>query len=319
MYRPSVKKPAKEVEEISKKLYQEAERLKQIKQEEQENFYRTNYSFSPNISDISKPKVENFYRRLQSWIDKRNEKFIKDKELSSMDSKTGQRFFSPVIRYNRTRENFERNVFIDLYEEKNKFAENKKETEAKIKENFDNLTQIKKISSNSEDINKNQKEECFDSLFNLLKDSEDNVIRYNEIFEKKLKENFQPELKSILEPIIAELKEDKYFLSKEEFILVLEQLFLLLNVDEKRRMINWYVKGDEKSVRKRKSLVEQPNFITFQPKIREKSHRLFEKCERYSKDLLERNKDFLKNKQDFHETEQKNKWNKEIECKFISS
>jgi len=205
-------------------------------------------------------------------------------------------------------------VFIDLYEEKTKFFENKKEKQDKIKESLENLTKIKKVSQNSEEINQKNKKECFENMFNFLKDSEENMIRYNPVLEKKL-ENLKPGVRTILEPVVSELKEDKYFLNREEFLLVIEQLYTMLNVDERRRLIDWYVKGDERSVRTRKHSLNNDNFLTFQPKIREKSHRIFEKSERYSKNLIERNKEFLKKKQDFMETEQQNKMAKEIECK----
>jgi hypothetical protein len=207
-------------------------------------------------------------------------------------------------------------VFIDLYEEKTKFFDNKKQKEEKIKENIENLTKTKKVSHNSEEINNKNKKECFDHLFNLLKDGEDNLIRYNPELETKLETNFKPEMRTILEPVVAELKEDKYFLNKDEFLLVIEQLYMMLNVDEKRRFIDWYVKSDERSIRKRKHSLNNENFMTFQPKVREKSHRVFEKCERYSKDLLERNNDFIKKRQSFMETEQQNKFAKEVEGNF---
>lgn len=205
-------------------------------------------------------------------------------------------------------------MFIDLYEEKTKFFENKKEKQEKIKESIENLTKIKKVSHNSEEINQKNKKECFENMFNFLKDSEENLIRYNPVLEKKL-ENLKPGVRTILEPVVSELKEDKYFLNKEEFLLVIEQLYMMLNVDERRRLIDWYVKGDERSVRTRKHSHNNDNFMTFQPKIREKSHRIFEKSERFSKDLIERNKEFLKKKQDFMETEQQTKIAKEIEGK----
>ncbi len=265
---------------------------------------------------MSEPKVDNFFRRLQSWIDKRNENFIKEKELAVIDSKTGQPFFKPTIHYTKTTENLQRNVFIDLFEEKEKLVENKKEKQMQNKENFENLTKTKKVSQLSEQINEKNKKECFDYFFDLLKDSEENVIKYNSVLEKKIETNFKPEIKIILEPVMAELKEDKYFLNKEEFILVLEQLYLLLNVDEKRRLIDFYVKSDERNLRKKKFTQNKENFMTFQPKIREKSHRLFDKCDRYAKDLILRNKEFLKNRENFFEVEQKNKVAKEIEGKI---
>jgi len=312
--RPSVKKRSKEIEEFTNKLFQEAERLKHIKQDEADNFYKTNYAFTPKISDLSQPKVENFYKRLQSWIDKRNEKFVKEKEQANLDSKTGLPFYKPSIHYTKNTANIHRNVFIDLYEEKTKFFEIIKEKQEKIKESIENLTKIKKVSHNSEEINQKNKKECFENMFNLLKDSEENLIRYNPVLEKKL-ENLKPGVRTILEPVVSELKEDKYFLNREEFLLVIEQLYTMLNVEERRRLIDWYVKGDERSVRTRKHSLNNDNFLTFQPKVREKSHRIFEKSERYSKNLIERNKEFLKKKQDFMETEKQNKMAKEIECK----
>lgn len=233
--------------------------------------------------------------------------------MAIIDSKTGQQFFKPTIHYTKATENLNRNVFIDLYEEKTKFEENKREKETQNIENFENLTKTKKVSQISEEINQKNKNECFYYLFDFLKDSEEDVIKYNATLEKKIENNFKPEIKSIIEPVVAELKEDKYFLNKEEFILVLEQLFLLLNVDERRRLIDWYVKSDERNLRKKKYTQAKENFMTFQPNVGQKTHRLFEKCERYAKDLIQRNKEFLKNRENYYETETKNKIAKEIE------
>jgi hypothetical protein len=97
-------KTEKEIKDISKRLYDQAEIYKNKKTQLRENFYSEKCSFSPDIikkENDKTPSMTNFFSRLQNWVDKRNDKFENDYEKYQFDEITGKRLFSPQINKSR--------------------------------------------------------------------------------------------------------------------------------------------------------------------------------------------------------------------------
>ena len=305
------------MEELANKLFKEAETLKVAKEREMENHYAEVCPFTPKISDSSKPKVENFYKRLQGWVEKRNENYQKEVEEANKDSKTGQKLFTPRIS-KRDQERGPRNVFIDLYEENKKLTQVKKETQEKKEEEISKLANSKKATDKMDEIVSTIKFECFLKLFQILDTDDDNSVSYNEHFLLALEKNLNSEIRGILEPLLNEFSLHNETLNKEEFVLALDQLYNVLNVDQKRKLVNWYVQDvkRENSPRKRRSLEQTMDYrFSFRPSISESSNKLYINSQRFSKDLLERNNEFLKKRESYIQEKNEEKFNSEIKGK----
>jgi hypothetical protein len=265
--------------------------------------------------------LQNFYKRLQTWIEKRNENYQKDIENSSKDSKTGQKFFSPQTR-SRAIKNKEtstvRNVFINLYEDTKRQSISRKETREKYDEEMKNLANSKKASLKMEEINNNNKYECFLSLFKIFDTDEDNLIANNDDFQKSF-QSLEEWLQVILQPLIEEFSSQPEALNREEFVMALDQLYKAVSVGERRKLIDWYVKKvkRENSPRKRRLLeAENSNNFSFQPKISDASHKVFKDSQRYSKNVFERNSDYLKRRETFLAEKNEEKIENETKGKF---
>lgn len=312
--------PLKEIEVLANKLFKEAETLKVNKEKETENHFAGVCPFTPKISDASKPKVENFYKRLQTWVEKRNENYQNELEEATKDSKTGQRLFTPRISKRENESKGPRNVFIDLYEENKKLTQDKKEMQEKKKDEINKLANSKKATEKMEEIVSTIKFECFLKLFQILDTDEDNSVSYNENFLVALEKNLSQEIRNILEPLLNEFSLHNETLNKEEFVLALDQLYNVLNVDQKRKLVNWYVKDikRENSPRKRRSIETTMDYrFSFRPSISESSHRLYVNSQRFSKDLLERNKEFIKKRESYIQEKNEEKISTEIKGKKI--
>ena len=89
-----------EIDVLSKRLFNNAEKYRNKKIKLSENFYTETCPFTPDIirrEDGEIPNIENFFNRLQVWVDKRNNKYETDVEKSQFDERTGKRLFSPQI------------------------------------------------------------------------------------------------------------------------------------------------------------------------------------------------------------------------------
>jgi hypothetical protein len=94
-------KTPEEIELVSKRLHDNAERYRNKKLQLQESFYAQTCPFAPEIISREEgeiPNMDNFFNRLQTWVDKRNEKYEQDLEKKHFDERTGNRLFSPQIR-----------------------------------------------------------------------------------------------------------------------------------------------------------------------------------------------------------------------------
>jgi hypothetical protein len=262
------------------------------------------YTFKPKISDSSSPKLENFFSRLQIWIKNQKEKAQKGVENSLKDSKTGQTLFQPWVP-NKDSETIiltNRNIHLDLYEESRKLRHQQEEAQNNELNQIKKNSKTKASSQRSDEINKQQQEECFFRLFQFLDHDDDKIIFYNEEFERNMMRRLPEELRRLLEPIINELKDHNESLTFEEFLLAIKQLFYVLNVHQKRTILTWYtsLKREESPRKKREELEFFKNQMTFcyKPTVTESSNRVFSNSKRHQNSFIDRNLELLRSRED---------------------
>lgn len=297
------------------RLYIEAKQIKVTKEREATQYFKEVCPFKPKVTDTTEPKLENFYKRLQIWIEQRNEASLRSYEMSKMDEKTGLPLFTPNAgKVDSNRERLERNIHYELYNDRKRKEFKQNESENMAIEELRRKANLKFASDQTNGLNEKLKEECFDNLFRALDHDGDNIISASEEFLKNLQDKIDEGIQELIEPLLEELKENNESLTKEEFLLAIAQLFNVLNVDQKRRILNWYTAiKRQNSPRKNNSSV---NF-SFQPVISENSSHLYQSSQRYSKDFLERNLIFLENKDNYFKHKQEEKLEEEIRGKYI--
>lgn len=274
------------------------------------------YPFKPNINNKEEPNVEKFFDRLQNWIEKRNENYQKDLKGSLFDNKTGQRLFHPSISetIDTSAHRQDMDLFSFLHEEQKMKQEKLMERE-QIKQKYHaEVSNVKHTTHRTDEINKLLKEDCYANLFNILDHNDDGVIECNEDFARNAEEKLKDKkLFDLFKPIFSELKEHEESLSREEFYLALDELFKVLNVSERRRILNWYVELKRAESLSRKRNIGETNEFTFHPHISDKSHLYFNHSKRYSKNFLDRNEEFLNTKDAYKQEKSKEKVQKELE------
>lgn len=301
-----------------------------------EKYYTRQFPFTPKISSTSKPKLENFFERLSLWVEKRTENQLKSIDEAQKDSTTGQKLFNPLISHRKSSSshkinqmnqceklNFTKNVFIDLYEKSYMQQESKREFLVKYEEELNRLANSCKATRQIEEIHNTNKFECFKCLFNILDYSQTNQLAFNEAFDQNLEKSLDPWLRKLLLPLINELKEQKEVLYFDEFLLAMEDLYKIINVDEKRKLVNWYVEGFKRENSPRKKRANSNSNIRnlfFKPKINEKSEKLLKESARMSKDFTQRNLEFVRKKEIFLNEKNSEKVKNEVkECTFRPS
>ena len=93
-------KSKEDIEYISKRLFTNAEVLKNKKNILSDKYYSDICPFNPQIirrENTEAIKIDNFFSRLQNWVEKRNDRYESDFENTLIDKKTGKRYFSPQI------------------------------------------------------------------------------------------------------------------------------------------------------------------------------------------------------------------------------
>jgi hypothetical protein len=98
--------------------------------------------------------------------------------------------------------------------------------------------------------------------------------------------------------LFEELKEHNETLTYEEFVLALNQLFAVLNVNQKRKILSWYTtfKRETSPVRRFDQTLVKKEF-TFKPSISDATINLFNVTKRHSsKSFLERNNELLESR-----------------------
>lgn len=318
-FRPSIKKPEHEIKKLTEKLYNEKNTLQMEREKLADLYFSEIYPFKPNTNNKEEPNIEGFYDRLQNWIEKRNENHQNDlKKGTLFDEKTGQRLFQPSITetMDTSAHRPEMDLFSFLHEER-KQKQAKMEEIALISQKFyADACNFKHTTHKTNEINKLLKEDCYANLFNILDHNSDGVIECNEEFLKNAEEKLADKnIFGLFKPIFSELKEHDESLSREEFFLALDELFKVLNVQERRQVLNWYVESKRKESLARKKIIEEESKkdFTFQPLISDKSQSYFDCSKRYSKNFLDRNEAFLQSKDVFKQEKSKEKVQKELE------
>ncbi len=313
-----MKKSEHEIKKLTDKLHNEKTSL-QMEREKLADLYFSNiYPFKPNISNKEEPNAERFYDRLQNWIEKRNENHQSDLKGSLFDTKTGQRLFQPSITETvaSSAHRQEMDLFSFLHEERRQNEEKLHEIERISQKYHKEACNFKHTTQKTDEINKLLKEDCYANLFNVLDHNNDEVIECNEEFIKNAEEKFgEKNIFELFKPIFSELKEHDESLSREEFYLALDELFKVLNVQERRKILNWYMDLKRvETLKRKKSLEDERNSaLTFQPLISDKTLSCFNYSKRYSKNFFERNEVFLQSKEAYQQEKSKEKMQKELE------
>jgi hypothetical protein len=238
-----------------------------------------------------------------------NENYLRDMERS-LQTETGAPLFTPQINNYETNNNQEVDIFKKLYDQR-KFKDMKSQDNYnKYVDEINKLAEIKLTSDKTDHLYEKMKKECYFKLFEKLDYDQDSIIKYDENLEKIVKENYNEAVSRYLAPIIEELKNQDETLTFDEFTIAMDQIFSILNVEERRTFIS--------NLRERKKVPSQnDNKFTFSPQINNKTQKVFSHSKKYSKDLYERNQDFIKNKTQYVTSKKEEKINAEIASKIL--
>lgn len=273
------------------------------------------YTFTPSITNKEEPNIDNFYDRLQKWVEKRNENFKNGIMNTIYDEKTGQRLYNPSITntIENTSHRHDRDLFSFLHEEKKLKLEKKIEIQQIGQKQLIENSNVKFSNDKTDEINRLLKEDCYNNLFNFLDHNNDGVIECNEEFIINAEEKLNQNILELLKPIFIELKEHEESLSKEEFFLALDELFKVLNIVQRRTILDWYVELKRAdSIRNKKMNSEKTEF-TYMPNVSDRSTNIFNYSTRHSKNFIDRNYDLINNRTIFREEQSKEKLHKELE------
>ena len=293
--RPSKIKPEKEVEEIVNRLFLEKDTLKVNREKETEAYLKEVYPFKPNIKDKTEPKMKNFVKRLELWKDKYEKLHLNLKEKANFDYDTGHALFKPHTGKIREK-SCDRDLFQELYQDRKRRDKILKDNDEKNLLEFKQRAKSRSSISKTDLINDKHKEECFTNLFVVLDYDNDGIISYSQEFIENAKDKLSEDVLSLLDPLFEELNEHSETLTFEEFLLALQQLFNVFNVDQKRRILNWYtfIKRENNTFKKN----DYKKDFSFHPKISEASINLYSTTERFtSKSFLDRNNDLLESRE----------------------
>lgn len=273
---------------------------------------------NPNNSVDKKPSLEDFFLRLQNWVDKKdeNKEIEETKKSQFIDIFTGRKLFSPKISktsedctHHRNNNDLFEYLYSDKFTRENSLLTRQKNS---FEKNLENSKQ-KLISENSDHINSLIKEDCFNFLFQIFDYKETNILECTESFIANAKENLDQNVLEIFYPILLELKEYKEKLYKNEFFAAIEELYKLLNVKQKRDLINFYLNKKRFSTNEKRMKNLENNDLIFKPKISENSEKYYRDSTRYSKDYFERNLEHNIVKEVFIKAKSQEKYNKELE------
>ena len=183
------------------------------------NTTHDNKSFTSNcIKD--KQKVITPFTTRQSMYRKQSEaKYhkIRNELYPPVDNKTGQLFFHPKL-YNQhkhmTHLNNYSNIFNNLYAYAEKYKDNQYKRDNKMKHEILDMSNMKKMSDNSNEILQRKKNEIFKRIFRCFDVDEDGLISIFTIDTKKIPNDIY----QIIKPIIEELKEYQGSITENEFV-----------------------------------------------------------------------------------------------------
>lgn len=142
---------------------------------------------------------------------------------STIDVKTGQKLFTPVINKKpKNQMNYSNNnVFENNYAYKQKYNEHKHQLSTEATYQIKKESSIIHTNSITDNIFTNLKESAFKRLFRILDSDEDGIISIFYYNSKGLPNN----IIKILQPMFDELKKNLDNLNEVEFISALSRIF----------------------------------------------------------------------------------------------
>ena len=242
------KKPYHEIIKLTERLHNE-QKIKLFKKKNlAEKVLEEKCPFTPEINEkVDKPSVENFFFRLQTWINSLNNKIDAINNTEPTDYKTGQVLFTPCTYSNYPKRE---NTFNFLYNQGLSLKAKKNLQEQKNIEKIYSLVNSKKINSNSEAIIESKRTNVIITLYNLLKDNNDETIKYSEEAYQKIEKSFSPKLVKIFNLLFDELKTSKESLNKDQFYLGMNHLFSLMDYNSKKELENFTKKTEKNNLNK---------------------------------------------------------------------
>ena len=210
--------------------------------------------------DINEEKIKNFLQRQNLYstkISKNVEKMKKDK----FDKDTN--YLSSKIIKRKSLNEIINNYY---YKEINK----KEKVKYKLMKKFNSSDLIRNKNLNSERLLNNMKQKMYDKIFNVLDSDKDNFISPFSI-QSSIKD-IPSHMMKILFPIFNKFKNENITLSKNEFFLLLNNVFDNLDFENKKIFVREY--GDNSRLKELIKFNEEETnskIFYFNPKIDEKS------------------------------------------------
>ena len=231
------KKSNNEIAQLSERLHNE-KKVNEIKRRILTNkILSQDCPFTPDINEkLDKPKVENFFYRLQNWINTLNNKINIINNTEPTDYKTGQVLFKPCTYSNYPKRD---NTFDFLYEQGLSQKVKREYQEEENYKHFESLSNVKKVSPNSEALVEMRQEKIVKELFEMLNIEGDGSLKYSEAMRKKLNDNFSEKFCEFFTTyLIEDLKSTNETLTLEEFAVAMEQLYGHMTFEIKEELTN---------------------------------------------------------------------------------
>lgn len=318
------KKSAKEVNETSNRLFRDWETKIVKRQQLQEEFYRDNYSFHPEVnnsilldSSIARLSPDNFYKRVIDWREKKQERLNNSiARASEMNLTTGEELFKPnsqrpkstksfAFKFNEDR--FKKSIFERLFGDFDDLKEKKKENEEKLEAEVKNSTNFVIKDMKSRHIAVENQKEMINELYKVINPNEERFINLsNEHLEVVLPNG---EERKMLMPLLKYFQNGEQGISHTEF---LENCSIYLdkkmNYDDRRFLYEWYTKkkrvNSPKKVRREKIEAEIKKKFSFKPDVATSSLSVLEASKKYSNttfqdrinNMIEKKKTFVSQK-----------------------
>lgn len=222
-YKPT-KKSSDEIAQLSERLHNE-KKVNEIKRKILTNkILSQECPFTPDINEkVEKPKVENFFYRLQNWINTLNNKINIINNTEPTDYKTGQVLFKPCIYSNYPKRE---NTFDLLYLQGLSQKVNREIKEEDNYKRIESLSNVKKVSPNSEALVEIRQQKIAKELFEIMNIEKDGALKYSEEMLKKLHDTFSEKFYNFFRTyLIEDLKNTNETLNIEEFTVAMEQLY----------------------------------------------------------------------------------------------
>ena len=316
----NIKKSQIEINETVERLYREGE-VKKIKQEKmQDEFFKENYSFSPEINNSALNQTEisfkidpnKFYSRLNEWKENRKESLNQSiLKSSSINLTTGETLFKPnahrssssntvTFKFGGNAERASIPIFDRLFADAKELKE-RKEEELKTANQVISKKSTYVVNETSKNISLEHRNKMIESLWETLSNNEESIL-IDEEFIKNLNATATDENSKNLKSYLKNYLEIKNSLSKEEFIEESIKMYdSKLNYDQKQLLITWFANYKINTSSAKAKAREYQDAIkkkfSFKPSISESSAVILEKSSKYSeKNFFDRNTLILESK-----------------------